>query len=162
MSILDLDEAEGLTAEMVKTWAEARGWRYRTSGLQAPNGGLVTFANPNHANMVAPIVRFIAEREKRSTQDILRDINPRLRAGLPSRAALEAHGETGDWICKRKMLHLVRFCWSVSEYLQMVEGFDVFSTEDRAAEAVLKESSFWPCDANGNKVRWPERDGVML
>ena len=82
---------------------------------------------------------------------------------MPSRAALEAHGENGDWVVFRNVLHAVRFVWTVCDVVQMVSGFDVFRSDNPEDAAMIAECSFWPCDKHGNKVRWPtDAEGKML
>jgi hypothetical protein len=164
VKIEELDEYQGLTVDLFEQWLVRSGWERCHKSLgrerwQKSDGRMVYQLN---AEDIPRSLALLSSWQKLSVQDLLRQANPRLRDGLPSRAALEAHGETGDWLASRRSLHTVRFVWSVNDYIQMIDGFDVFSTENRADEQMMQETSFWPCDAAGNKVRWPERDGVML
>ena len=173
MMVTMFDEYQGLTADMVRNYLAATGWHlkdwdYYKDWHLADCAGPPCIAiydsssdgmhqlNPEHALLA------ISKQERRTPQGLLREINPRMRRGMPSKAAMEAHGETKDWLCMGYVLHVVRFCWSVNDHVQMVDGMDVFSTESTEVVAMIERCTFWPCDANGNKVRWPEKDGVML
>ena len=145
MNILDLDEAQGLTPQMVREW----------------------LANLDPAIMpsacISDDIIAVSELCGETPQALLREINPRMRKGMPSEAARIAHGETKDWLCMGYMLHAVRFCWSVNDHVQMVDGTDVFSTERSEDTAMIERCAFWPCDEHGNKVRWPtDAEGKML
>jgi len=142
MKLDELDESQGLTADMVREWLSAQ----------------------NRSQLIGDVwmAALCAIGNKRPQQS-LREINPRMRKGMPSRAALEAHGENGDWVVFRNALHAVRFVWTVCDVVQMVSGFDVFRSDNPEDAAMIAECSFWPCDKHGNKVRWPtDAEGKML
>lgn len=168
MKIDKLDEFQGLTVDMVREWLEIHGWEVRECG----NGS--TDAKKRFTDRVSVLrcawdsclgwlLTRVAAAERMSVQALLREINPRMRKGMPSRAALEAHGENGDWVVFRNVLHAVRFVWTVCDVVQMVSGFDVFRSDNPEDAAMIAECSFWPCDKHGNKVRWPtDAEGKML
>ena len=143
MRINELDEWQGLTAELVQQWAEAHGYQYRISGLV--KGGYVSFANPLRPDAIVWLVPLLADRAKLSLQALLREINPRMRKGVPSQEAITAHG--GTWMAVPPLGR---------------NGI-VFVNLRVLLDPSWAEWSFWPCDANGNKVRWPtDAEGNML
>ena len=144
MNLTELDEWQGLTSEIVQQWAEAHGYQYRISGLV--NGGYVSFGNPLRPDAIGWLVPLLADRAKLSPQAFLREINPRMRKGMPSQAALRAH--RGLW------LRSVGTESIATVLSRLIEEFP--SSRD-------DESSFWPADDSGNKVRWPtDAEGMML
>ena len=165
MRIDELDEWQGLTPDMVREWLRKRGWSLRgphrcwekgrhnfADSLIAGNGEDLAFVI--HCEEIAAGL---------TRQEALRQINPRMRKGMPSEAARLAHGETKDWLCMGYVLQAVRFCWSVNDHVQMVAGTDVFSTERSDDAAMIEHCTFWPCDRHGNKVPWPtDAKGEML
>lgn len=167
MDVLRFDEAQGLTAEMVRAWAESKGWRYSPAGLRAPNGGFAVFSDPSKPHAYPWIVERIAIREGRSLQSVLRDINPRLRLGLPSRTARLAHGlACGLWLAQPDFDSIGAVVCIVVSLQDDEDTFSVwhprgFEFSD-GKPLTPSKWRFWPCDEHGNKVLWPERDGVML
>ena len=161
MKIDELDEWQGMTREMVDHYLNRTGW----CNMPDPD---IRLLKPQYAHVsfkmgLSAAVERIASIEGRSVQSLLREINPRMRKGMPSRAALEAHGENGDWVVFRNVLHAVRFVWTVCDAVQMVSGFDVFRSDNPEDAAMIAECLFWPCDKHGNKVRWPtDAEGKML
>ena len=165
MKIEELDEFQGVTPQMVRVAAEARGFIYRDSVLHYPDGKVALFFATN-PHLQGHVVALIAGHLKLSPQLFLREINPRLRKELPSEEAIEAHRSAGGlWIAAHGVLgdggsiclisfyfddgrdHRAPFkVWDGDEWL------DAIYLEDED----LSEWSFWPCDSAGNKVRWPE------
>jgi len=81
-----------------------------------------------------------------NVQALLSRINPRMRKGMPSQAALRAH--RGLWL---RSLGKENIAIVFSRLLG-----EIPSPRDA-------ESFFWPCDDNYNKTRWPtDANGVML
>ena len=161
MNILDLDEAQGLTREMVDRYLDRAGWCH----MPDPEQRLLKpqYVHVSFKMGIGAAVERIASITGSAPQAFLREINPRMRKGMPSEAARLAHGETKDWLCISYVLHAVRFCWSVNDHVQMVAGTDVFSTERSEDAAMIERCTFWPCDRHGNKVRWPtDANGALL
>ena len=162
MKIDDLDESQGMTREMVDHYLNRNGW----CNMPDPDQRLLKpqYAHVSFKMGLGAAIERIAAIVGSTPQAILREINPRMRKGMPSRAALEAHGENGDWVVFRNVLHAVRFVWTGDgDAVQMVSGFDVFRSDNPEDAAMIAECSFWPCDKHGNKVRWPtDADGKML
>jgi hypothetical protein len=148
------DEAQGLTLEMVADYFKRRDW---TSG-----------ADSRYA--LGSSLRAICALERMTLQRLLREINPRMRQGKPSNAALEIHGKRGGlWIA---CIGVVGFSGSIM-VVSLHANDDEMAIWDEeewhnyeyavSLEAALKPWSFWPCDERGNKVRWPENAaGEML
>ena len=170
MDIMELDEAQGLTAEMVATYLRGKGWnrlRSATGDRWLPPGS--ASRKESHA---ADDLRFlcarVAEFERRTVQSLLREINPRMRPGLPSDAARKAHSKAGGlWLGCYGELGNGGWCgvYSFDDHVDwpLIE----WSTEDEwhrveQRREELSDWLFWPCDAHLDKVRWPERDGVPL
>lgn len=150
MNIMDLEEFEGLTVEMVRAAAEARGFTYRSTSLYSPNGGVALFFAVN-PHCLGAVVRKLAEHAGLSIQAILREMNPRMRKGLPSAESRAAH--EGPWIAETVSGSLIVGIFM--EHLVMGLVLDCFGMTLRP----LSDWSFWPCDAHGNKVRWPSLAG---
>ena len=162
MMIEELDEWQGLTPQRVRDWLLANGWQQLKPNWWEKGADGFLF-DPQTFDQVWFWLYALAAIHETNIQGMLREINPRMRKGLPSRAALEAHGENGDWVVFRNVLHAVRFVWTVCDAVQMVSGFDVFRSDNPEDAAMIAECSFWPCDKHGNKVRWPtDAEGKML
>ena len=165
MRIDELDEWQGLTPDMVREWLRNRGWslhsgphrRWERGGEMGGHNFADSLIDGNSDDL-AFVIHCEEIAAGLTRQEALREINPRMRKGMPSEAARIAHGENKDWLCMGYVLRVVRFCWSV-----MVDGTDVFSTERSEDAAMIERCTFWPCDANGNKVRWPtDANGALL
>ena len=144
MNILDLDEAQGLTPQMVREW----------------------LANLDPAIMpsacISDDIIAVSELCGETPQALLREINPRMRKGMPSEAARKA---CASW--------LVRDAETGEVELHRTEGTSLYSASDYKSGTLKTEAvplrdfgtwmEFWPCDANGNKLRWPtDANGAML
>jgi len=165
MKIEDLDEAQGLTAEMVRDWLRQQEPRIkRTTNVMTsagmgdvwtwPSGDTVRDAKMDA--WLSSRVKDIALIEGRTVQSLLRDINPRMRANPDSRMpfpSLPALKASAWWIIEVEPFGLDPTAPDVQTHLLVMP-----STFMRA----VKFRTCWPCDAHGNKIRWPERDGVML
>lgn len=173
MNLMDLDEAQGLTPQMVREWLLANQWEPRGSSAahlyyQCGSGEISEALLHEDLGWV---VDLLAQSYERSVQSILREINPRMRGpGYPSDAVARAHGDGGWWVFQHQEgaddprsvtkpgeLHMAQMCLSpVSNDVRF------YWERGLMGEPCDEECLWWPCDANGNKVRWPEKDGVML
>ena len=144
MNILDLDEAQGLTPQMVREW----------------------LANLDPAIMpsacISDDIITVSELCGETPQALLREINPRMRKGMPSEAARKA---CASW--------LLRDTETGEVELHRTEGTSLYSASDYKSGTLKRAAlplrdfgdwmEFWPCDANGNKLRWPtDANGAML
>ena len=162
MKIDEFDEWQGLTPQRVRDWLLANGWQQSKPNWWEKGADGFLF-DPQTFDQVWFWLYALAAIHETNIQGMLREINPRMRKGMPSRAALEAHGENGDWVVFRNVLHAVRFVWTVCDAVQMVSGFDVYASDNPEDAAMIAECLFWPCDKHGNKVRWPtDAEGKML
>ena len=147
MDISKLDEYQGLEAQMVRDWMTRKGcsvlngyWRHPTEKYTYPDGKYGGLLWANTLNLLSVDFGF------GSVQAILREINPRMRKGMPSKAALRAH--RGLW------LRSVGTETIATVLSRLIEEFPSHRDD---------ESFFWPCDDNGNKTRWPtDAEGNML
>jgi len=147
MKIDELDEFQGLTPNMVREWLKRTGWELRTDEWKEKrwfNGNGRSIADKRV--LVKDGFRWIASQSVQTVQALLCEINPRMRKGVPSKAALRAH--RGLWL---RSIGTETIATVLS---RLIDEFP--SPRDN-------ESYFWPCDANGNKVRWPtDAQGNML
>lgn len=167
MNIEELDEAQGLTAEMVRQWLRQQEPRIkRTTNVMTvtgmgdlwmwPSGDTVRDAKMDA--WLSDRVKDIASLEGRTAQSLLREINPRMRP-WPSEAAIEAHG-MGRWLARDDMGVLLIGYFDLDEEDETTRIFAVDGETPCMGDC--EGWTFWPIDAHGNKVRYPERDGVML
>ncbi len=144
MRIDELDEYQGITREMVDSYLNHKGW----CNLPDPE---IRLLKPSYVQITFSMglvraIEHITDIERRTVQALLREINPRMRKGMPSQAALRAH--RGLWL---RSLGKENIAIVLS---RLLEEFP--SPRDA-------ESFFWPCDDNYNKTRWPtDANGVML
>lgn len=157
MNITELDEFQGLTAEMVREWLLANQWEPCGSSAahlyyQCGSGEISEALLHEDLGWVIDLLALSYER---SVQSILREINPREREGVPSEAARIAH--PGNWM--------------VSGFLNPsgTKHFEVWSAQHLPLASSYpynpdgKRIACWPLDQNGNKVRWPtDAEGNML
>jgi hypothetical protein len=154
-----LDEAQGLTSAMVATWLDARGWQRdnrKAFQLAAPpidigccfrKGEWLACTDVD----LGAVVGIIASAEGVSVQTLLRQLNPRMSKGPPSKAARDA----------------ARPCYWLASWTAIGRiGANLWDSDmmDHFADSPeIVEWFFWPCDAAANKVRWPvDEKGVML
>lgn len=171
MDIMEVDEAQGLTAEMVRGWLAKQAPRITlrhgvmtVTGLDSvwtwPSGDTVRDSKMDA--WLSDRVRDIAFLERRTAQDLLREINPRMRP-WPSIDAVEAHERSGGrWVSKAPGDELIR-CLKLSADREAEDP--IVATDEHLSAwwpCYFEGWTFWPCDAHGNKTRWPERDGVPL
>ena len=142
------DEWQGVTPELVTDWLTAHGWTQKPTHpnwwLKGDDGFM--FDAPTFGQVWFWAYALAAIYANGKVQALLREINPRMRKGTPSQAALRAH--RGLW------LRSVGTESIATVLSRLIEEFP--SSRDDVA-------SFWPCDDNGNKVRWPtDAEGRML
>ena len=146
MNITELDEWQGLTAELVAKWLVVNGWQQTKPNWWDKGEDGFLFDSHVFDQQMFWLYALAAEGGHSTPQSLLREINPRMRKGLPSKAALRAH--RGLW------LRSVGIETIATVLSRLIEEFP--SPRD-------DESFFWPCDDNGNKTRWPtDAEGNML
>jgi len=147
MDISKLDEYQGLKAQMVRDWMISRGC-VRQDGYWRHPREQYHYTDGEYGGLLweDTLFKLSVDFELASVQALLREINPRMRKGMPSQAALRAH--RGLW------LRSVGTESIATVLSRLIEEFP--SSRDDG-------SFFWPCDDNGNKVRWPtDATGEML
>lgn len=160
MKIDKLDEFHGLTVDMVREWLEIHGWEVRECG----NGS--TDAKKRFTDRVSVLrcawdsclgwlLTRVAAAERMSVQALLREINPRMREGVPSEAARQAH--PGNW--------LVSGCLNQSKekHFEVWHSRNLHLASNYPYNPDGKRIECWPLDEHGSKVRWPtDSEGKML
>ena len=135
IKIEDLDEFEGLTTDMVRGWLREKGftlkqterWSIWVRGAEAVHDHLLT---------ETVTLEYLASTVAQcSPQSLLREINPRMRAGWPTDEELERHA---FWMVR-----------TLSDDGIRVLGAYVAREWKRAGIKV----ECWPCDQHGNKTR---------
>lgn len=140
----ELDEFQGFRVEDLCAWLTERGWRndvtnspgiWRHDALWDRSIGI-----PRDTRISESLkwrwLFLVAEAVGLSLQELLRQVNPRMRKGWPSEDDLKAHDR---W--------LVRFDGAMA-----VWGSE--RCESGKANAPDASVECWPVDAAGNKVRW--------
>lgn len=97
----------------------------------------------------------LAEIDNRDLQSLLREINPRMRRGVPSEAARQAH--PGNW--------LVSGCLNQSKekHFEVWHSRNLHLASNYPYNPDGKRIECWPLDEHGSKVRWPtDSEGKML
>lgn len=145
-------------------WLERKGWNTGIGRICSKRRNDGSFCYVSTTNELSSALSDIASEEGMNLQGVLREINPRMRQGMPSHAAIKAHDEnmmkegndSGRWIAVRKCdknaeVTVVRFVFGLS----CVKVW--FDTAKGTSDIRHEEGqwSFWPCDHKGNKVRWP-------
>ena len=173
MRIDELDEWQGVTPELVTDWLLSHGWTQKPTQpkwwLKGDDGFLFDALTFDQVWFWAYALAAIYTNG--NVQALLREINPRMRKGMPSQAAREVHGPDGGmWVACRGELGnggtIVFVCFeSDSEDGLPLAIWDCDEWEHWEVEPVEIENEwfFWPCDVSGNKVRWPtDPEGNML
>ena len=165
MRIDELDEWQGLTCESVSEWLRAQGFDMRLGGLLHAGGYLVHWEPIASARQATEdALHAVVQYRKQSLQSLLREINPRMRKGMPSDAALAEHDE---WIvCTpfgATFIAEISYGGSDDGFSIMMPPINDHCDAEFIAEKHWPECLFWPCDEHGNKVRWPtDAQGNML
>ena len=156
LKIEDLDEFEGLTADMVRAWMRAKGWMCAGAeivpGRYTPPG--LFWTHPEHKHSIwdgalgaSGGIIPLADAYGVTEQSLLREINPRMRAGWPSEEEIQRHAR---WIARNQntgtvVVGVVKPDKEHGAVLKLHSGF--------LAKAFADGWSFWPCDQHGNKTR---------
>ncbi len=171
MDALSLNEAQGLTLEMVRVYLRDHlgllhqkpftgdmVWMHRpeseAGGIDWPPSLGLAYAVQHCA-----AARLAILNERYSIQETLAQINPRMHKGEPSDAAKEACQNT-PWLARDEFGNPRVGFWS-KRHSEAPWTFYVQGRGNLSLERV-KAWSFWPANARLDKTRWPERDGVML
>lgn len=137
MKIDKLDEWQGLTADMVREWL------HKLDPSIKPGASL------------ADDIQAVSDLCGETPQALLREINPRMREGVPSEAARQAH--PGNW--------LVSGCLNQSKekHFEVWHSRNLHLASNYPYNPDGKRIECWPLDEHGSKVRWPtDSEGKML
>jgi hypothetical protein len=152
MRIEDLDEFEGLTADMVRDWLRAKGFVLHEvrSGRQCWVRGTEAVADDalTTSGTLIYLASVVAEC---SPQSLLREINPRMRPGWPTEGEIEHHNKSGGlWIAQGgdAALQFGRVGTKDGRRAFLDDAHETWWFADECGRW-----SFWPCDSHGNKVR---------
>lgn len=154
MTIDELDEFQGAMPQMVAEWMTRNGWKQTKFNWWERGEDGFLFDQQSFDRQWFWLLALAAIYEKGNTQAMLRRINPRLRQ-WPSKEARRKH--CGPWlaVCVEDGAAVM------GTFRPDIELFR------HSNENILTEDhsfvTFWPCDENGNKVRWPTNAaGEML
>jgi hypothetical protein len=165
MDISTLDEYQGIEAQMVRDWMTRKGC-YRQDGYWRHPRDKYSYTDGEYGGLLweDTLFKLSVDFGFGSVQALLREINPRMRKGMPSEAAREAH-PGGLWLATPDFA-------CIGAHVPVVvtfdgDGFGVWHPEGFALPDSKPKTAalwhFWPCDANGNKTRWPtDAEGNML
>jgi len=149
MTLDHLDEYQGIDETTVRAW-------------------LANLDPAIKPSAIADDILAISELCGETPQALLREINPRMRKGMPSSAARKAHA-SGVWVAGRGVLGSGGTIVYVSFDPHSEDGLplagwdlDEWDEWDVTLAEIASEWSFWPCDEHGNKVRWPTDAEGML
>lgn len=155
MQIDELDEFQGLTADMVREWLTQQKATFGDGHWTHPSG-LYRYKDGAYGGLLWSMTLFqmSADFDKHNLQALLREINPRMRKGWPSGNALANHDR---WIARKPYGDLIVCRWRPPYMVNAAGGGDFALREQ------CEHWEFWPCDEHGNKVRWPvDAEGKML
>ena len=162
MRIDELDEYQGLEAQMVRDWLTSKGC-YRQDGPWRHPTAKYSYTDGEYGGLLweDTLFKLSVDFELASVQALLREINPRMRKGMPSEAARESHG--GPWVGHmggKFPLVAIGYWGDDGSFAAGLMLWDARKVAE-AAEAKYP-CAFWPCDEHGAKVRWLEENGAML
>ena len=142
----ELDEFQGFRVEALRDWLVKQGWRndteagpyiWRHATLDRTVG---VPTDPGISGVLKWCWLFVvADEADLSVQELLRQVNPRLRSGWPSEDDLKTHER---WLVNCPLLDNTMRVW---------ESDTMRERKERVPNAVVE---CWPVDAAGNKVRW--------
>ena len=148
MRVDELDEWQGVTPEMVREWLRNRGWSLHGEIWERGRHNFADCLIDGNSDDVAFVIHCEEIAAGLSRQEARRQIDPRMRKGWPNTGALSAHKY---WLAKPFGDDAFCVVWTTAE---------IIDKQERAGDVDI---GFWPCDANGNKVRWPtDANGAML
>ena len=158
IKIEDLDEFEGLTADMVRAWLRAKGWtvkradRFREWWEKGAEGEEDGFWLPAEFGVEWFWIHALAAVHGLTVQSLLREIHPRMRRGRPSQAERDAH--EGPWLASLPGSHVLlvgNFSDDGETFFPGLAG--PMRNTCEGAQDWMDAWAFWPCDQHGNKTR---------
>jgi len=145
MRIDELDEFQGITPQLVTDWLLSNGWQQTKPRWWERGEDGFLFDSDTFDSLWFWTHALAAIYTAGNVQALLCKINPRMRKGMPSQAAISAHD--GLWIAEPPI----------------GQGGIVVVSLRVVLDQSWAEWSFWPCDKHVNKVKWStDANGVML
>ena len=136
LKIEDLDEFEELTADMVRAWLQAKGFTLKQGKLWSVWVCETEAVVRDHLLTETVTLEYLAATVAQcSPQSLLREINPRMRAGWPTDEELERHA---FWMVRTPS----------DDGIRVLGGY--VAREWKSAGIKVE---CWPCDQHGNKTR---------
>jgi len=164
----ELLEMQGATPDMVRDYLRGKGWTRNEAGDLSKSGECWHLANGTkgmcwlHDKSPRKTVESLARMEQRHVQEIAAEVNPRMRPWPTEEAVKEHESEGGQWLCKKPNGGGLRVMTFSADH---TEDDPVMASDDFGDywQCDCEGWRFWPCDANGNKVKWPTNgQGEML
>lgn len=158
---MKLDEAQGISVDEIRMWLDRKGWNTGIGRIYSKRRNDGSFCYVSTTNELSSALSDMAGEEGMNLQGVLREINPRIRKGMPSQQSRDAH--YGRWVASRteEYTHTTIARFVGGGLGQMMLQFEDQRHTHEPTDWMLW--SFWPCDENGNKVRWPvNAAGEML
>lgn len=147
-----LDEAHGISVDEIRMWLERKGWNTGIGRVYSKRRNDGSFCYVATTNELSSALSDIAGEEGMNLQAVLREINPRMRPGYPSSEAMK---EVAWWMFKHDSVKV--------EIMTSAELQIWMSSKTEVKYRPYFRPYCWPCDADGNKARWPvNAAGEML
>ena len=161
MSIDELDEFQGVTPQLVTGWLLANGWTQTKPRWWERGEDGFLFDSETFDQQWFWTHALAAIYTSGKVQALLSKINPRMRKGMPSQAARDAH--MGAWVGHMGGEFPLVTIGHWGDDGSFTAGLMLWDARKVAEAAEAKyQCAFWPCDEHGAKVRWPEENGAML
>jgi hypothetical protein len=146
----ELDAFQGFSVGILHAWLVERGWTDVTAPRQVDIACVLVAEGrgelwlPRLGDPISEWTRWhwlfrVAKAVKLSVQELLRQVNPRLRSGWPSDDDLKTYDR---WLVRCPQLDGMMIVW---------ESATMRERKESAPNGVVE---CWPVDAAGNKVRW--------
>ena len=161
MSIDELDEFQGVTPQLVTGWLLANGWTQTKPRWWERGEDGFLFDSETFDSLWFWTYALAAIYTAGNVQGLLCKINPRMRKGMPSQAARDAH--MGAWVGHMGGEFPLVTIGHWGDDGSFAAGLMLWDARKVAEAAEAKyPCAFWPCDEHGAKVRWLEENGAML
>ena len=161
MSIDELDEFQGVTPQLVTGWLLANGWTQTKPRWWERGEDGFLFDSETFDQQWFWTHALAAIYTSGKVQALLSKINPRMRKGMPSQAARDAH--MGAWVGHMGGEFPLVTIGHWGDDGSFAVGLMLWDARKVAEAAEAKyPCAFWPCDEHGAKVRWLEENGAML
>ena len=147
----ELEEFQGFSVGALQVWLVEGGWRDITTPRHSELGRL-SFSKEARCDLSVPSLGSVADTStssgwlylvadavKLTVQELLRQVNPRLRSGWPSEDDLKTYDR---WLVRFPAIDGMMIVWEAD------------TMRGRKQKAPNGTVECWPVDGAGNKVRW--------